>query len=68
MYDGAILLTFCIFAFFGSAYLTGVIENLIKRNKARKRYYRELEKENVRLNKVIDFLRLELDKKYSKQK
>ena len=68
MYDSVILFLVCFFAGLGGAYLTSVIENLIKRNKARKRYYRHLENENVRLHKTVDFLKLELAEKPKKHK
>ena len=62
----ATLFIIFVFSFFAGAYLTSVVEDLIKKHRAKKRYYAHLEKENKRLKSTVAFLLLEQNTKEDK--
>lgn len=49
-----------IICFVAGVLITGSIETLIKRKKARKRYLKRLQTENQRLKQVVNLYKLEL--------
>ena len=63
MNTGVILFVVFFILCFTGALLVRLIETLVKRYKARKRYLKHLETENQRLKRTVSFMVLELSKK-----